>query len=119
MIFTAFKSGTESSVTLVFISLLCFIKRVLICARDKAVVNITVPATFSNFHMYKNVPGDFGDQFYSKDARMLTFHIYFTFHIYIPYILPFHIYIPHILHIPYILPSQHILIQNCNYNHYM
>ena len=77
MIFPAFESGTESSVTLDFISLLCFINRVLICARDKAIVNITVPARLSNPHRYKNVPEDLGDQFYSKNARMLTFYIFF------------------------------------------
>ena len=41
MIFTPFESRTESSVTLVFISLLCYINRVLICASDKAIVNVT------------------------------------------------------------------------------
>ena len=74
MIFTAFESGNESSVTLVFIWSLCFISRVLICARDKAIVNTTVPTRFSNTHIDKKVPGDFGHQFYSKNARMLTFH---------------------------------------------
>ena len=77
MIFTPFESGTESSVTLVFISLLCYINRVLICASDKAIVNVTIHARFSNPHMHKKVPGDFGDQFYSKNVRMFSFHLFF------------------------------------------
>ena len=56
MIFTAFESVNESSITLVFLSILYFMDRALICTRDKAIVKVTVPDRFINPQMHEKGP---------------------------------------------------------------
>ena len=56
MIFTAFESVNKSSVSLVFLPILYFMDRALICTRDKAIVNVTVADRFINPQVHEKGP---------------------------------------------------------------